>query len=86
MNIYNLPNAKSNFYLNRYIKLITICKNIHFEGYTETHHILPKSMGGCDSNFNLIVLSSRLHFIAHYLLWKAYRNYSMSQAFIMMNG
>lgn len=31
-------------------------------GY-EIHHIIPKSMGGCDEEFNLIKLTCREHFI-----------------------
>jgi hypothetical protein len=33
------------------------------------HHILPRSLGGCDNN-NLIKLTTREHFIAHLILWK----------------
>lgn len=38
--------------------------------YTETHHILPKSLGGDNSSNNLIVLTARKHFIVHHLLTK----------------
>lgn len=86
MTIYNLPKPKSYHYLNRYYKLIDYYSKINFDGYTETHHILPKSMGGTDDKTNLIVLSARLHFIAHYLLWKSYQNQSMTAAFILMKA
>jgi hypothetical protein len=86
MTIYNLPEPKSYRYLNRYYKLIEHYSKIIFDGYTETHHILPKSMGGNEDKTNLIVLSARVHFIAHYLLWKAYQNQSMAAAFILMKG
>lgn len=39
-------------------------------GYTEAHHILPKSLGGCDDPLNLIVLTPEDHFFAHLLLAK----------------
>jgi len=41
------------------------------DGYSETHHIVPKSMGGhkTDSK-NLVNLTAREHFIAHFLLAK----------------
>jgi len=41
------------------------------DGYNETHHIVPKSMGGhkTDSK-NLVNLTAREHFIAHFLLAK----------------
>lgn len=38
--------------------------------YCECHHIILKSLGGSDSEDNLINLTAREHFIAHYLLWK----------------
>ena len=40
--------------------------------YYESHHILPKCIGGLDTNDNLILLTPREHFIAHKLLAKAY--------------
>ena len=40
------------------------------EGYTETHHILPRSMGGADVASNLVVLTAREHYLAHYCLAK----------------
>ena len=38
--------------------------------YYENHHITPKSMGGSNSNNNLVLLTAREHFICHYLLTK----------------
>ena len=40
--------------------------------YTEKHHIIPRSLGGDDSDNNLIRLLPREHFIAHLLLAKIY--------------
>lgn len=42
--------------------------------YYEKHHITPKSIGGDDSPDNLISLTSREHYIAHWLLTKIYKN------------
>jgi len=53
-------------------------------GYTEKHHILPKSMGGSDKLDNLVNLTPREHFIAHWLLYRIYKNSSMAYAFHMM--
>jgi len=39
-------------------------------GYTELHHILPKSLGGTNSTENLVHLSLRQHYIVHLLLPK----------------
>jgi hypothetical protein len=41
------------------------------EEYTETHHIMPRSLGGENNPENLVALTAREHFIAHYCLWKA---------------
>ena len=53
-------------------------------GYYETHHVLPKCMGGTNDLSNLVKLTAREHFIAHWLLvkmhpkvWKLY--YAMFQ-------
>ncbi len=40
------------------------------EGYTESHHILPRCMGGTDDPANLVRLTAREHFVAHQLLVK----------------
>jgi hypothetical protein len=39
-------------------------------GYVETHHIIPRSLGGDDHKSNLVFLSGREHFICHLLLTK----------------
>lgn len=44
------------------------------EGYSESHHIIPRYIGGSDNYENLIYLSAREHFIAHVLLVKIYKN------------
>lgn len=38
--------------------------------YTELHHIVPRSLGGCDAPSNLARLTYREHFIVHWLLTK----------------
>lgn len=60
-----------------------------FDGYTESHHIIPRSLGGSDDKSNLVSLSAREHFICHYLLAKMYPEgsfewYKMNHAFMMM--
>jgi len=59
------------------------------EGYSEVHHILPRSLGGTDDPDNLVRLTAREHFIVHYLLAKMYPQetpewYKMIHAFSMM--
>jgi hypothetical protein len=38
------------------------------------HHITPKHSGGTDEDCNFTYLTPREHVIAHYLLWRAYKN------------
>jgi ssDNA-binding Zn-finger/Zn-ribbon topoisomerase 1 len=39
--------------------------------YSENHHIIPRSLGGKDTPDNLVSLTPREHFIAHFLLYKS---------------
>lgn len=45
--------------------------------YTETHHIIPKSLGGTNDPINLVKLTARQHFIAHLLLAKSIKSNKM---------
>ncbi len=51
--------------------------------YTEKHHIIPKSLGGSNNKSNIVALSAREHFIAHWLLAKIYGG-KMWTAFFLM--
>jgi hypothetical protein len=44
------------------------------DGYSETHHIVPKCIDGEDKLNNLVELTAREHFIAHWLLYRIYPN------------
>lgn len=55
------------------------------EGYSERHHIIPKSLGGSDNESNLTWLTGREHFIAHCLLARIYGG-TQWYAVIMMKG
>lgn len=48
-----------------------------FKGYTETHHIIPRSLKGTNDKDNLVKLSAREHFICHLLLTKMYKEGSI---------
>lgn len=68
----SLPNK----YTKWYIRLISNCKTI--DGYTERHHIVPKSFNtlidieNINDSENLVNLTAREHFIAHRLLTKMF--------------
>lgn len=74
------------WYYNQYNKLIDKCLKLEKEGFgkdviTETHHILPKCMGGTNDKSNLVKMSIRHHIFAHLFLMKAYpNNYKLSFA------
>ena len=78
-------------YQRLYDSIITNAMNRTNVGYVETHHIIPKSIGGLDTSNNLVALTTREHFICHYLLTKLYEVesfewYKMNHAFLMMRG
>lgn len=62
-----------NKYTKMYFGLVQKRKDnpIHkSDEYCETHHIIPRSLGGSDEKENLVNLTPREHFIAHRLLTK----------------
>lgn len=59
-------------YKNIYYNIINYRIKNKYEGYTESHHILPKSLGGSDDKANLVDLSAREHYICHLLLTKMF--------------
>jgi len=66
------------------MRLIEYAKQHPPEGRVERHHIVPRSMGGSNDKDNLVRLSPRLHFVAHWMLWKAFQNAKMANAFWTM--
>lgn len=60
-------------YVHHYESLMQKAKNrdSKFLSYTETHHIVPKSENGTDEDSNLVELTAREHFLAHWLLYRA---------------
>lgn len=69
-----------------YEGLIAKAKNrISLEEYFEVHHVVPRSLGGDDSKDNLVQLTAREHFLAHWLLWKIHRCKKTGKAFFAMS-
>lgn len=64
-------------YLLHYNKLIETRQELNRtknqEIYYESHHIVPKCMGGDNSKDNLVLLTAREHYLAHLLLAKHYK-------------
>lgn len=67
-----------------YSDLIFSARCRTLDGYVEKHHVLPKSMGGDNSDTNIVNLTAREHFIAHWLLWKIHKSPKMAMAFFAM--
>ena len=61
-----------NKYEKWYAAIIENAKQRDLDTYTETHHIMPRSLGGSDKPENLVDLTAREHFICHWLLTKMY--------------
>lgn len=85
-------------YLKTYYKIVENAKRLEREGYLEIHHIIPRSVYGTgildetglehvnDKN-NLISLTPREHFIAHWLLARAFpENKQLVGAFWAMSN
>ena len=70
-------------YINRYNRYIDSLKGQVVSGYSEKHHILPKAFGGSDDATNLIELTARQHFVAHWILSRAHGG-KMANAFWLM--
>ena len=73
-------------YQDHYNRLIETRKSRSIVENTcyERHHIIMRSMGGTDDSENIVKLTPREHFIAHWLLWRIHRNSSTGFAFSMM--
>lgn len=77
-----------NKYTRWYTQITERARNRHLDGYTERHHIQPRSLGGTDNN-NLVELTAREHFICHWLLVKMTTgedHYKMLNALRMMRA
>ena len=72
-------------YTSIYNSLIENAKARALNEYTESHHIIPKCMGGADDASNLVDLTPKEHYVAHHLLTKMYpENVNILYAFWAM--
>jgi len=77
-------------YTKLYNKLIQKAKNEqqlgkrvkHKDEYFESHHVIPRCLNGLDDLLNLVLLTAREHFLAHWILTKIYpTNHKLVYAF-----
>lgn len=79
----------NNKYSKWYFAIIQHAMSRPVSGYTESHHIVPRSLGGSDDIDNLVALTAREHFVCHILLSKMTEGQDrgkMLHAIIMMGG
>lgn len=76
---------QSQHHYNRYQRFIGSMREQSVDGYAEVHHIVPRSLGGSDDADNLIRLTARQHYIAHWMLWKAYGGVAGRSFYMMSN-
>lgn len=73
-------------YALAYERLIAKARaRVRVDGYSELHHVLPRSLGGTDDSSNLVSLTSKEHFVAHMLLAKMHGG-TMWTALMIMKG
>jgi hypothetical protein len=58
----------NNKYTRWYFKIIENARNSTLVGYTERHHVIPKSLGGSNMKENIVRLTAQQHFVCHLLL------------------
>ena len=78
----------TNKYTKQYHNIVNNAKTRDTLGYTEKHHIVPKSLGGLDDDDNIVILTPREHYLCHALLPKMVEGnamYKMFAAFNMMH-
>ena len=75
-----------NKYTTWYTAITDRARTRKLEGYTERHHVIPKSLNGTDDNANLVDLTAREHFICHWLLTKMYTGEAKSKMIYALNG
>lgn len=61
-------------------------KETYITGYSEKHHVIPRSVDGVDHKNNIIKLTPEDHYFAHLLLAKIYNTGGLWLAVIMMSG
>ena len=77
--------VKSQHHYSRYQRFMDALKGQSIDGYCEVHHIVPRSLDGSNEKNNLISLTARQHYIAHWMLWKACGGVAGRSFFMMSN-
>ena len=74
-------------YARIYKSIVARAKDRRVDGYTESHHVIPRCMGGTDSEDNLVELTPEEHYLCHQLLAKMYPdNIKLAYACALLSG
>jgi hypothetical protein len=82
-------NTYMNKYQTWYQNITNRARSRTLDGYSERHHVVPRSLGGSDDADNLVDLTAREHFVCHWLLTKMYTGearYKMINAMYIMKA
>lgn len=80
-----IGNSKDREYALKYKVLVS--RDEESEGYYETHHIIPRCLGGGDGKENLVKLSPQDHLEAHFLLARMFpENNLLKHSFYCMSN
>lgn len=72
----------TNKYSKWYFLIISYAKaREHLSGYSENHHIIPKSLGGQNNLENKVRLTAREHYVCHRLLTKMVKGKDRNKMF-----
>jgi hypothetical protein len=74
-----------NKYTKIYLRIVEQAKDRTINEHTESHHIIPKSMGGSNRKDNLVRLTVREHYICHLLLTKMTTGVSRQKMFLALD-
>jgi hypothetical protein len=75
-----------NKYTRWYNIIIEQARDRITDGYTESHHVQPRSLGGTDNKDNLVNLTAREHFVCHWLLSKMHTGEAKAKMIYALNG
>lgn len=75
-----------NKYTLWYNAIIKNARSRTLDCYKESHHIIPRSLGGTDDKDNLVDLTAREHFVCHWLLIKIHTGQDRHKMVYALNG
>lgn len=72
-------------YTKWYMSIIDRRRSEAASGYTESHHIIPKSLGGSNHSTNRVTLTAKEHFVCHLLLTRMTSGVNRQKMFLALD-